>query len=82
MTDGSLVTAVKKAEVSVPGAIPHLLLEVNSHGGTVGGELSRISYLQRLNTKGGLAPGGACVDGAEQPVPYGADYVLFEPAAA
>ena len=82
MTDGSLVTAVKKAEVSVPGTIPHLLLEVTSHGGTVDGELSRVSYIQRLNTNGGLAPSGACVDGAEQPVPYGADYVLFEPATA
>jgi hypothetical protein len=82
MTDGSLVTAVKKAEVSIPGTIPHLLLEVISHGGTAGGELSNVSHLQRLNTKGGLAPSGGCVDGSEQPVPYGADYVLFEPATA
>lgn len=81
MTDGSLVTAVKKAESSVEGAIPQLLLEVNSHGGTANGELSNVSYIQRLNTKGGLAPTGPCVDGAEQPVPYGAQYVFYEPAA-
>ena len=82
MTDGSLVTAVKKAEASVSGAIPQLLLEVTSHSGTVDGELSKVSYIQRLNTKGGLAPSGACVDGTEQPIPYGADYVFFKPATA
>jgi hypothetical protein len=81
MTDGSLVTAVKRAESSVPGAVPELLLEVNSHGGTEGGELSKISYIQRLNTSGGLAPSGPCTDGAEQPIAYGADYVFFAPAA-
>jgi hypothetical protein len=80
MTDGSLVTAVKKAESGVAGAIPQLLLEVNSHGGTADGELSKISYIQRLNTKGGLAPSGPCADGAEQPVEYGADYVFYMPS--
>jgi hypothetical protein len=81
MTDGSLVTAFKKAESPVPGAIPQLLLEVNSHGGTAAGELSNVSHIQRLNTKNGLAPTGSCVDGAEQPVKYGADYVFWAPAA-
>lgn len=80
MADGSLVTAAKKAESAVTGAIPQLLLEVTSHGGTVDGELSNVTYIQRLNTSGGLAPAGSCVDGSEQPIPYGADYVFFAPA--
>ncbi|HEX6872501.1 MAG TPA: DUF3455 domain-containing protein [Micromonosporaceae bacterium] len=82
MTDGSLVTAIRKADSPVTGSIPQLLLEVNSHGGTVDGELSKVAYIQRINTSGGLAPAGACVDGAEQPVAYGADYVFFAPAGA
>jgi hypothetical protein len=83
LTDGSLVTAAKKAESPVAGSIPQLLLEVTSHGGTVGGELSTVSYIQRLNTSGGVAPAGTCTDGAEQPVPYVADYVFWAgPAAA
>ncbi|GGM45439.1 DUF3455 domain-containing protein [Dactylosporangium sucinum] len=77
MTDGSSVTAAKKAESPVPGAIPQLLLEVTGHGGTAGGELAAVRYIQRLHTRGGLAPTGACTDGAEQPVPYDADYVFW-----
>ncbi|MGI5240730.1 DUF3455 domain-containing protein [Dactylosporangium sp. CA-139066] len=80
MTDGSAVTAVKKAESPVPGAIPQLLLEVTGHAGTIGGELSRVSYIQRLHTRRGLAPAGPCADGAEQPVAYDAEYVLYEAA--
>jgi hypothetical protein len=77
MTDGSFVTAVKRAESPVSGAIPQLLLEVTSHGGNAAGELSTVGFIQRLKTVGGLAPSGACVDGAEQPVEYSADYVFY-----
>lgn len=65
MADGSLVTAARKAESAVAGAIPQLLMEVTSHGGTVDGELSKVTYIQRLNTSGGLAPAGSCVEGSE-----------------
>ena len=77
--DGSLVTAAKVAESPVPGAIPELLLQVKTHGGAPDGELARVAYIQRLRTGGGLAPAGACTDGAVQAVPYQADYVFFAP---
>jgi hypothetical protein len=77
--DGSLVTAAKVAESAVPGAIPQLLLKVNSRSGAAGGELAKVTYIQRLDTRGGLAPTGACTDGAQRPVPYGALYVFFAP---
>jgi hypothetical protein len=78
LRDGSLVTAAKQAESSVTGAIPQLLLKVNSHSGNPKGELAEVDFIQRLNTKGGLTPTGKCTDGEERAVPYGADYVFFE----
>jgi hypothetical protein len=75
--DGSLVTATKKAELARPGAIPELLLTVTSHSGAPDGLLAKAVQIQRLNTTGGVAPAGACTDGATQAVPYGALYVFW-----
>jgi hypothetical protein len=81
MTDGSIVTAAKRAEAPVPDSIPQLLLEVTGHSGTADGELSKVGHIQRLNTRRGLAPTGTCTDGTERPVAYGADYAFWAPAA-
>jgi hypothetical protein len=75
--DGSLVTATKKAEVARPGTIAELLLEINSHSGPANGLLAKATHIQRLNTSGGVAPAGACTDGATKAVRYGALYVFW-----
>jgi hypothetical protein len=75
--DGSLITAKKVAESPRAGTIAELLLEVTSHSGPANGQLSRVTHLQRLATSGGVAPAGACTDGAKVAVRYGAVYVLF-----
>ncbi|MFI7541735.1 DUF3455 domain-containing protein [Actinoplanes sp. NPDC049599] len=75
--DGSLVTATKKADLPRPGTIPELLLEVTSHSGPANGLLAKATHIQRLNTSGGVAPAGACTDGATRAVRYGALYVFW-----
>jgi uncharacterized protein DUF3455 len=39
-----------------------------------------ISYVQRLQTKGGLAPSGGCTEGAQTSVHYEALYTFSAPA--
>jgi hypothetical protein len=73
--DGSLVTATKTAESPRSGTIPELLLTVNSHSGA--GILGNAAYISRLYTSGGVAPAGACTDGATKAVPYKAVYVFW-----
>lgn len=75
--DGSLVTAERTADRPRTGAIAELLLKVNGHGGPADGMLAKAAYIQRLNTTGGLAPGGACTDGTTTAVGYSALYVFW-----
>jgi hypothetical protein len=59
--DGSSVVGMRVAEVRPdPTAIPWLLLQArpNSHRGD--GVLSQVDYIQRLQTRGGVGPVGAC----------------------
>jgi hypothetical protein len=58
-----------------PNSIPLLRLEVLERHGT--GVFSRVSYIQRLNTKGGVGPTGACQPGEQRWVPYTADYYFY-----
>ena len=57
-----------------PTAIPWLLLQATSADGV----LSPVTYIQRVNTKGGLTPtaAGATI-GALADVPYTADYYFY-----
>jgi hypothetical protein len=68
-------------EASCPnaGAIPCLLLRSvgNQQGPTGGRLLANVSFVQRLNTKGGSAPITACSVGQTQLVPYTADYFFY-----
>ncbi|MEV6635048.1 DUF3455 domain-containing protein [Actinoplanes sp. NPDC051470] len=75
--DGSLVTATKVGEQTRPGTINELLLQINSHSGAANGQLAKAQYIQRLRTSGGVAPAGACTDGAKASVPYKATYVFW-----
>jgi hypothetical protein len=65
------------------GAIPWLLLETVGTGlGPTGGSfLAQTTYIQRLNTSGGLAPTTGCAKRADiggmMLVPYTADYFLY-----
>jgi hypothetical protein len=79
--DGSSVVGHKLASATVdPTAIPWLLLSAasTSLGPDGGDRLAATTYVQRLNTTGGLAPAGACTPGATVNVPYTADYYFYQ----
>jgi hypothetical protein len=81
LADGSAVTATKEASVAVTGSIPELLLKVAAHSGPAG-VMSRVTYIQRLATSGGVAPTTACTPGTDAApvsiaVPYGATYAFW-----
>jgi hypothetical protein len=61
------------------GAIQCLLLKsLGNQQGTIGGGLlDKVSFVQRLNTKGGSAPTSACTVGQTQLQGYTADYYFF-----
>ncbi len=67
-----------------PGAIPWLLIEEvgTQEGPTGGANLSRTTFIQRLNTVGGAAPSTGCRRpkdiGSKAFVPYTADYFFYE----
>jgi Protein of unknown function (DUF3455) len=74
--DGSSVTATAVANSPVAGSIPELLLKSTGNRGP--GKLSKVTYIQRLNTGGGAAPTGACSsEGVTTSVPYTADYAFY-----
>jgi Protein of unknown function (DUF3455) len=76
--DGSSVAgAVQVSEESPDGAIPWLLLKATANQGD--GVLARVDYVQRLETRGGVAPKGACdpARDATVAVPYRARYVFY-----
>lgn len=67
-----------------PGAIPWLLLRVlgSQDGPTGGSKLSPTTYIQRVNTVGGVAPSTGCAAltdvGQRRLVAYEADYFFFK----
>jgi Protein of unknown function (DUF3455) len=78
--DGSKVV-VTGDRVMVPARhperdIPWLLLGTT---GTGPGLFGRVDYVQRLDTRGGVAPTGGCGAGASAAVPYSATYNFWEP---
>jgi Protein of unknown function (DUF3455) len=78
LTDGSRVDGSVQARVEAPGGreIPWLLLTAETEP-RAPGSLAGIRYIQRLNTWGGLAPAGACVNQQSVRVAYTADYLFF-----
>ena len=63
-----------------PGAIPWLLLRVvGAEDGPTGGDrVTETTFIQRVNTSGGVTPAGDCPTvGAKLFVPYTADYVFY-----
>jgi hypothetical protein len=85
LNDGSAVTGKAVAHVDAPDgkSIPWLLLSVTAHTGT--GALSPVSAIQRLHTRGGMAPAEPCTGAppaAERRVAYRADYYFYAPSAS
>jgi hypothetical protein len=82
--DTSIVFAkLFRDPVPVPGAIPWLLLERagKQEGPTGGDKLTKTTFIQRVNTAGGVAPSSGCASSADVGrqafVPYTADYVFY-----
>jgi len=78
--DGSSVvgSAVEHADAPNAESIPWLLLEAKDHAGT--GAFSTVSYVQRLETDGGIAPVEGCDAnhaGKETRQPYEATYAFY-----
>ena len=77
--DGSKVTGKQVAVApAAPGSIPLQLVKAEPATGT--GAMTGVSYIQRLNTKGGVAPATDCTSdtqGARQQVAYEAEYVFY-----
>jgi Protein of unknown function (DUF3455) len=75
---GSFVEAARTQ--SAPGGagnIAWLLLQTIA---TRHGRLGETTWIQRLNTTGGIAPAGTCTPGATTAVPYSADYFFWRAA--
>jgi hypothetical protein len=77
--DGSSVVGVREANVNVdPTAIDWLRLKAVS---TTPGTFGKTTYIQRIDTAGGIAPAAgdcnATTSGATVEVPYTADYVFW-----
>jgi hypothetical protein len=77
--DGSKVTGKQVAAApTAPGSIPLQLVKADPAMGA--GAMQGVAYIQRLNTKGGVAPAMACnaaSRGQRQQVAYEADYVFY-----
>jgi hypothetical protein len=75
--DGSSVAAapVPNAAVAHDDAAPELLLKATENHGA--GLFGSVTYVQRLATRGGLAPKDACTTGAEKSVNYSATYTFY-----
>jgi hypothetical protein len=77
--DGSAVTGTVLASVPQKTAIAELLLKATANRGM--GIFGKVAYIQRLDTKGGLAPAGTCSSGRQIAVPYTATYVFSTPVS-
>jgi hypothetical protein len=77
--DGSKVTATQVAVApAMAGSIPYQLVKANPAMGN--GMMTGTTYIQRVATRGGVAPSMACGAsniGAKQIVDYQADYIFY-----
>jgi hypothetical protein len=80
--DGSAVVGagLERADAPDAGSIPWLLLQATEHSGI--GAFSTITYVQRLDTSGGVAPAEGCDADHEGDLvrqPYEATYAFYYP---
>jgi hypothetical protein len=76
--DGSAVNASAVASSPKDGAIPELLLKATATRGT--GVFGDVTFVQRLNTTGGVAPTDACTGTEQVGVRYTATYAFYKAA--
>jgi Protein of unknown function (DUF3455) len=82
--DGSIVAAARDGGARVdPTAVDWLRLKATSTtAGADGDRLAATTYIQRINTVGGLAPAAPDCDEdtvtEQREIPYSADYVFFK----
>ncbi|MES2979702.1 MAG: DUF3455 domain-containing protein [Pseudomonadota bacterium] len=78
--DGSKLTATQVAVApAMAGSIPLQLVKGNPAMGM--GSMQGVTYIQRVATKGGVAPAAACAAGnlgAKEVVNYSADYIFYK----
>lgn len=79
-TDGSLVQGTTIASVPVTGSIPELLLQATANQGP--GIFGTVTYINRLDTTGGVAPTTSCTTGQTDGVPYTATYLFYVPSGS
>jgi hypothetical protein len=81
---GGRATPSSDPRFVAPNAIPWLLLPVAGvqDGRTGGDTLTATTFIQRLNTSGGVAPSAGCASstdvGGKAFVPYTADYLFYK----
>ena len=80
--DGSKVVGAvqQKTDAPRPGAVPWLLLKAKTNEGI--GTFAKVTYIQRVDTEGGLAPAAGCDKAhvnTEERVDYKANYYLYTP---
>ncbi|HET6410976.1 MAG TPA: DUF3455 domain-containing protein [Anaeromyxobacter sp.] len=84
LTDGSKVVGEKVEAVTPdPAAIPWLLLRAASYAGA--GRMEEVTFVQRIETRGGNAPSDGCDlahAGAVARVPYHAVYCFYRKGAS
>jgi hypothetical protein len=78
--DGSKITATQVAVApAAAGSIPLQLVKANPATGS--GAMTGVTYIQRVATKGGVAPAMPCdgaASGTKQVVQYQADYIFYK----
>jgi hypothetical protein len=80
--DGSKVVGAvqQKTDAPRPGAVPWLLLKAKTNEGI--GTFAKVTYIQRVDTEGGVAPAAGCDKAhvnTEERVDYKANYYLYTP---
>ena len=73
--DGSRVHGANPVSVPNPGSIPLLRLDAADTSGA--GVFSKVTFIQRLATTGGVSPTGACSAGDTREVAYTAKYSFY-----
>jgi Protein of unknown function (DUF3455) len=85
---GTVIGTTADSDFLAQGAIAWLLIQpVAVQGGIAGGEdFTATTFVQRLNTTGGMPPSSGCASttdvGNQAFVPYTADYVFYERAVS
>jgi hypothetical protein len=80
---GTLVASSSDNAFVAAGSIPWLLLKTAATTGKGGGtRFAHVTFVQRIDTSGGVAPSNGCQTaadvGAKALVPYSASYVFYE----